>query len=182
MQSIEELVQEAQAGKEEAFGELCRRFTGLVRSRAGQSFARSIREDMEGVAWLAFAKAVREYRSGSGHFEGYAAQCVTYAVWNAFQKECKCWQRQAGSLDAEDFPEASGAENVEEEVEKKLLEEKLRQTVGRLSARQRQVVQERLQGRTLQEIAKQMGVSHQAVSRLLARAAEAMRCAWAVKK
>ena len=63
-----------------------------------------------------------------------------------------------------------------------LLEEKLRQTVGRLSARQRQVVQERLQGRTLQEIAKQMGVSHQAVSRLLARAAEAMRCAWAVKK
>ena len=70
MQSIEELVQEAQAGKEEAFGELCRRFTGLVRSRAGQSFVRSIREDMEGAAWLAFAKAVREYRSGSGHFEG----------------------------------------------------------------------------------------------------------------
>ena len=65
--------------------------------------------------------------------------------------------------------------------EKKLLEEKLRQTVDRLSARQRQVVQQRLRGRTLQEIAKQMGVSHQAVSRLLARAAQAVRCAWEVK-
>ena len=182
MQSIEELVQDAQAGQAGAFSALCRRFTGLVRSRAGQSFARSIREDMEGVAWVAFAKAVRQYRAGSGHFEGYAAQCVTYAVWNAFQKECKCWQRQAGSLDAEEFPEAAGTENVEEEVEKKLLEEKLRQTVKRLSSRQRQVVQERLRGRSVQEIAKQMGVSHQAVSRLLSRAAEAVRCAWKVKK
>ena len=182
MKNIEELVREAQAGKKAAFEELCRRFTGLVRSRARQSFARSVREDMEGAAWLAFAKAVREYRAGSGHFEGYAAQCVAYAVWNAFQKECKCWQRQAGSLDAEGFPEAAGTENVEETVEKKLLEEKLRQTVKRLSSRQRQVVQERLRGRSVQEIAKQMGVSHQAVSRLLSRAAEAVRCAWKVKK
>ena len=182
MQEIENLVQEAQRGNKEAFGELCRRFTGLVRSRAGQSFVRSIREDMEGVAWLAFAKAVREYRPGSGHFEGYASQCVNYAVWNAFQKECKCWRRQAVSLDAENSPEAAAPENVAEEVENKLLQEKLRQTLGRLSLRQRLVVQGRLQGRTLQEMAKQLGITHQAVSRLLARAVETVRCAWAVKK
>ena len=59
MKNIEELVREAQTGKKAAFEELCRRFTGLVRSRSGQSFARSVREDMEGAAWLAFAKAVR---------------------------------------------------------------------------------------------------------------------------
>nr|WP_320147439.1 sigma-70 family RNA polymerase sigma factor [uncultured Anaeromusa sp.] len=182
MQSIEELVQEAQGENKDAFGELCRRFTGLVRSRAGQSFVRSIREDMEGVAWLAFAKAVKDYRSGSGHFEGYAAQCVTYAVWNAFQKECKCWRRQGASLDAEDSQETAASENVEDEVEKKLLKEKLRQALALLSVRQRQVVQGRLQGQTVQEMAKQLEVSHQAVSRLLARAMEKMRCTWVVKK
>ena len=182
MKEVEELVQEAQDGNKAAFDELCRRFTGLVRSRAGQSFVRSIREDMEGVAWLAFVKAAREYRPGSGHFEGYAAQCVTYAVWNAFQKERGRWRREAASLDAEEAPEQAAPEDVEALVEANLLGGQLRKSLVLLSLRQRQVVLGRLQGRTAQETAQELGISHQAVSRLWIRALEKLRCIWAVKK
>ena len=85
MKNIEELVREAQTGKKAAFEELCRRFTGLVRSRSGQSFARSVREDMEGAAWLAVASisadAVRAAADKArGRMRGNGSICISLAM------------------------------------------------------------------------------------------------------
>lgn len=134
MEELEALVQAAQEGDREAFAELCRRFRGLVASRAGRSHLRCLREEMEAEGWLAFAEAVQTYRRGSGRFEGYAAQRVHYALWNAFQKERRRWRREVGCLDAEEASEPAAPVDVAQTVEDALLRRELERAPGRKDA------------------------------------------------
>ncbi|MDD4599629.1 MAG: sigma-70 family RNA polymerase sigma factor [Negativicutes bacterium] len=175
-----EIVRKAQTGNQEAFGEVCRRFEGLVKRQAFQPHLRVLGEDVLGEAWLAVAEAVKGYDEKSGvYFAGYVESKVKFALWNFFKRERRRWEYEllVSEGEDEDHPGGfrldmlAGAANVEQEVETAELGQQLRAAVGALPERQRLALVMTMFGENkLAEAAGDLGVTAQAVYNLRQRA------------
>lgn len=173
-----DLVQQVQAGDEAAFTAICRQFSGLVKKQARQPHLRTIAEDAEAEAWLAVVQAVKTYRRWTGvPVAGYIESKVKYALWNLFKRQRRNWQRELLLFDGGDREEGGPSwekipdrQNVAQEAEDNWLGRELRQAVGELPERQRQVVVLTLLGdSSLTDLARQMGVTVQAAHNLRKR-------------
>ena len=180
--NIEQLVIQAQAWNEggEAFAEVCRRFTGLVRKYANQSHVAGIKEEAFAEGWLAVAAAVRTYDPAAGvRFAGYVESRVRYAVWNLFKRERRRWQQElflTGSTEAEGeerpglLDTLAAADNVEAEAEANFAVTAVREALALLPAKQQTAVARTLLGEArLADIAAELGVTPQAVYSLRQR-------------
>lgn len=179
------LIQQAQRGDQAAFGEVCRRFAGLVKKAACQQHFCSLAEDAEAEGWLALAEAVMMYDPAKGvPAAGYLKNRVQFALWNLFKRERRRWQTESrldGMAD-EDEPAGSllatlaAADQVEEQLERKEVREGLRLAVLSLPPRQRQaIVYTVIDEQYLQQAAVKMGISLQAVHRLRQRGLISLR-------
>ena len=176
-QLLEQLVKMAQAGDQEAWTELCRRFTPLVKKTVRQEHLFSMREDAEGEAWLALAEAIASYRSELGvPVAGYLAAAVRYRIWNCFKKERRHWQREAA---AELLPE-SGVEDREADLDDEWRQQTIAALLAALPPRQRQLLHLVFWGElSLTQAALQFGITPQAASQLQKRALARLRRHWA---
>lgn len=180
--SIEQLVIKAQAGDVggEAFAEVCRRFTGLVKKYANQPHVAGIKEEATAEGWLAVAVAVRTYNPAAGvRFAGYVESRVKYAVWNLFKREWRRWQQElflagsAGDADKEMpglMDTLAAADNVEAEAEANFAVTAVREALALLPDKQQIAVAKTLLGEArLADIAAELGVTPQAVYSLRQR-------------
>lgn len=178
---IRELTEQARQGDEKAFSLLCRQFTGLVKRYAWQSHMRSIAEEAEAEGWLAVVRAVRTFDAKLGvPLAGYVESQVKFAVWNLFKRERRRWQRETvlEKLAAEEDEEKKGQllerlpgpANVAAEVEDRLFAGVLAGWLAGLPERQRQVIAATLlEGRQLTAVARELGITAQAVHNLRRR-------------
>jgi len=177
---IRELMERARQGDEKAFSLLCRQFTGLVKRYAWQSHVRSIAEEAEAEGWLAVVRAVRTFDAKLGvPLAGYVESQVKFAVWNLFKRERRRWQRETvlEKLAAEDEEENGqllerlpGPASVAAEVEDSLFAGVLAGWLAGLPERQRQVIAVTLlEGRQLTAVARELGITAQAVHNLRRR-------------
>lgn len=179
------MIQQAQRGDQAAFGEVCRRFAGLVKKTACQQHLCSVTEEAEAEGWLALAEAVMTYDPAKGvPAAGYLKSRVQFALWNLFKRERRRWQAE-GRLDGaadEDNPAGgllarlAAADQVEEPLERKEVREELRLAVLSLPPRQRQaIVYTVIEEQHLQQAAVKMDISLQAVHRLRQRGLLSLR-------
>ena len=186
--SIEQLVIQAQAGNEdgEAFAEVCRRFTGLVKKYANQPHVAGIKEEAAAEGWLAVAAAVRTYDPAAGvRFAGYVESRVRYAVWNLFKRERRRWQQElflTGSTEEEGkerpglLDTLAAADNVEAEVDANFAVTAVREALALLPDKQQTAVVRTLLGEArLADIAAELGVTPQAVYSLRQRGLARLR-------
>lgn len=186
--SLEQLVTVAQSQGtgSEAFSEICRRFTGLVKKYANQPHVAGIKEEAAAEGWLAVATAVRSFDpSGGVHFAGYVESKVRYAVWNLFKRERRCWQQEVpltGSSSEGDeavpgyLDTLPAAQQVEAEVEAGWLAAELRQALDALPDKQRIAIVRTIVGHArLADVAAEQGISPQAVYSLRQRGLERLR-------
>ncbi|SHJ52422.1 RNA polymerase sigma factor [Propionispora hippei] len=177
---ITELAEQTRQGDEKAFSLLCRQFTGLVKRYAWQSHVRSIAEEAEAEGWLAVVRAVRNFDAKLGvPLAGYVESQVKFAVWNLFKRERRRWQRETvlEKLAAADEEEKGhllerlpGPANVSAEVEDSLFAGVLAGWLAGLPERQRQVIAATLlEGRQLTAVARELGITAQAVHNLRRR-------------
>lgn len=177
---LNNVVLRAQLGDIKAFEEVCRRFEGLVKKHVYQPHLRPLYEEGYSEAWLAVAEAVRSYDKASGvRFAGYVESKVKFALWNLFKRERRRWQHetllaegadgdQDGGLSVEGIPDET---NVEREVELRHIGTELTRAIAKLSGRQRKVIVETLlYERSLTDVARELGISVQAVYNLRLRA------------
>lgn len=178
------LIQQAQGGDQAAFGEVCRRFAGLVKNTACQQHLSSVVEDAEAEGWFALAGAVMTYDPDKGvPVAAYLKKRVQFALWNLFKRERRRWQIESTLEGAADEEESAGllavlaaAEQVEEQVARKEIRKELQQAVLALPPRQRQaIVFTVINEQCLQQAAGKMGISLQAVHRLRQRGLAALR-------
>ncbi|SDD78024.1 RNA polymerase sigma factor FliA [Sporomusa acidovorans DSM 3132] len=180
---MEQLVNKAQGRQdgEDAFAEICRRFTGLVKKYANQPHVAAVREEALAEGWLAVAEAVQSYDQHTGvRFAGFVESRVKYAVWNLFKRERRRWQQElpvsgGGSGDEERentswLETLADDQNVEELVENSFTVKAVQQAIGTLPAKQRvAVVRTLLEDARLSDVAAELGISSQAVCNLRQR-------------
>ncbi|WP_245692428.1 RNA polymerase sigma factor [Sporomusa acidovorans] len=181
--NLEQLVNKAQGRQdgEDAFAEICRRFTGLVKKYANQPHVAAVREEALAEGWLAVAEAVQSYDQHTGvRFAGFVESRVKYAVWNLFKRERRRWQQElpvsgGGSGDEERentswLETLADDQNVEELVENSFTVKAVQQAIGTLPAKQRvAVVRTLLEDARLSDVAAELGISSQAVCNLRQR-------------
>lgn len=174
-QKIEELVKQAQQGNQEAFAEICRRFTPLVKKHAFQAHLKGIVEEAEGQAWLALVEAVQGYKADSQvPFAAFAESRVRYGVWNLFKKERRRWQQEwlpeAREEEGFQLEQVASAYDLAKDVEINSLLQEAAQGVKALPLRQQQVLYHTIICETsLTDTAAFLGVSVQAVHQLKKR-------------
>lgn len=181
---MEQLVKKAQSRQEDggdAFAEICRRFTGLVKKYANQPHVAAVREEALAEGWLAVAEAVQSYEQDSGvRFAGFVESRVKYAVWNLFKRERRRWQQElpvsgGGSGDEEQgtagwLEMLADEQNVEELVENSFTVSAVQQAISTLPVKQRvAVVRTLFEDARLSDVAAELGISSQAVCNLRQR-------------
>lgn len=176
-EAMADLVRRAQNGDVAAREEVCRRFAPLVYRAAGAARLALTREDAVQEAWLALLQAVADWDPAAGvPFAGYARARVQYALWNGHKRVVRRLTREH-SLEApggEDLVLADilpAPDDPAEEAQRFLEVQAVRQALHRLPARQRAaLLATAVQGLTLVETARRLGISNQAVHRLCQRA------------
>lgn len=177
--TIEDLVQQAQAGDQAAFQEVCRLFQGLVKKHARPAHMQSIAAEAEAEGWLAVTQAIRAYDKATGvPFAGYAESRVRFAVWNLFKREKRRWQQevladggsQGEEEDGDYFAAQAARDDTAGEVETRLLAGELAEALQQLSERQRTIIlQTIVYGYGLTELSRDSGITPQAVYNLRQR-------------
>lgn len=175
-----ELTLKSQQGDTDAFNEICQRFTGLVRKYANQAHVRAIRAEAEAEAWLAVAEAVLMYDEKSGvPVAGLIESKVKFAIWNMYKREKRRWQEEVflGKDDEIDFMETlADKTDVAGEVELKLLGQDALLALRELPPKQQlAILRTVLNGVSLTETAREMGVTAQAVYNLRNRGLARLR-------
>ncbi len=174
---MEQLVKEAQQGRDgqAAFAEVCQRFTGLVKKYTNQPHLKGLKEEATAEGWLAVATAVQTYDRDSGtRFAGYVESKVKYAVWNLFKRQRRRWQQElpltgGGAVDEDKqgmgwLDTVAAADNVEAVAEANFVNCAVGKAMDTLPSKQRMVVVKTLlKGARLADVAKELGISPQAV-------------------
>jgi RNA polymerase sigma factor (sigma-70 family) len=172
------LVKKAQAGDEQASGEICLRFAGLVKKYAFQAHIRSIAEEAEAQGWLEVIEGIRQYDEKSGvQFAGYMESRVKYGIWNLFKRERRRWENEAqleGSSQEEDglamLAQLADSTDVAGEVELRWLSKEIMAGIGALPTKQQRViVRTVLQEESLTCVAAELGITPQGVYNLRQR-------------
>jgi RNA polymerase sigma factor (sigma-70 family) len=177
------LVRQAQQGDQASFNEISRKFTGLVRKYARQAHVRAVCEEAEAEAWLAVAEAVSRYDEKSGvPVAGFIESKVKFAVWNLFKREKRRWQQEVYFGEGEDDEKTdylkvlADSIDVAREVETKILGQEAYMALQDLPPKQRlAILRTVLEGLKLNEAAKEMGITAQAVYNLRKRGLARLR-------
>ena len=168
------LIRRAAAGDEEAQERLLAQYMGLIVKESRQRYLRNagLSDDAPSIASLAFLEAIRDFDASRGiHFAGFAASRVHTALYNAFRRERRRWDRETHpdqSADSGGFWERYGgaAERKDAEDEAACRRLLLREAMAVLTPREKQIL--RLiyfEEATLTKIAQLLNVTHQSVSK-----------------
>lgn len=171
------LVRKAQAGDEQAVGEICERFTGLVKKYAYQPRMKTIVEDALSQGWLEVVQGIRQYDEKSGiQFAGYMEARVKYGIWNLFKWQRFRWEKETQLDGGQDDDGLSRLEqladnlDVPREVEEKWLAQELMAAVTVLSDRQqRAIIRTVLDCESLKVVSAELGITPQGVYNLRQR-------------
>ena len=165
------LVPAAQNGGKRSMKTICEAFRPLVLSLINKSTYYAIRQDAESIAYCEIVYSVHIYNGDTySHFAGYIKTKVIFALNNALRKEYSFLNREP-AVEEEQLEYFSGFDNIEDLLP--ILEE--REAMKKLPAHYRRILEYRLYGYSVNEIAADMGVSHQAVSKMIKNAINQLR-------
>ena len=165
------LVPAAQNGGKRSMKTRCEAFRPLVLSQINKSTYYAIRQDAESIAYCEIVYSVHVYHGDTySHFAGYIKTKVIFALNNALRKEYSFLNREP-AMEEEKLEYFSGFDNIEDLLA--ILEE--REAMKKLPAHYRRILEYRLYGYSVTEIAADMGVSHQAVSKMIKNAINQLR-------
>ena len=165
------LVPAAQNGGKRSMKTICEAFRPLVLSQINKSDYYAIRDDARSIADCEIVYSVHIYEGDTyTHFAGYIKERVVYALKNALRKECRNVKREP-VMEEEKLEYFSSNDNIEDLLP--LLEE--REAMKKLPAHYRRVLEYRLCGYSVTEIADYKGISHQAVSKMIKNAINQLR-------
>ena len=165
------LVPAAQNGGKRSMKTICEAFRPLVLSQINKSTYYAIRQDAESIAYCEIVYSVHVYNGDTySHFAGYIKTKVIFALNNALRKEYSFLNREP-AMEEEKLEYFSGFDNIEDLLP--ILEE--REAMKKLPAHYRRVLEYRLCGYSVTEIADYKGISHQAVSKMIKNAINQLR-------
>ena len=165
------LVPAAQNGGKRSMKTICEAFRPLVLSQINKSSYYAIRQDAESIAYCEIVYSVHVYNGDTySHFAGYIKTKVIFALNNALRKEYSFLNREP-AMEEEKLEYFSGFDNIEDLLP--ILEE--REAMKKLPAHYRRILEYRLYGYSVTEIAADMGVSHQAISKMIKNAINQLR-------
>ena len=166
------LVPAAQNGGKRSMKTICEAFRPLVLSQINKSTYYAIRQDAESIAYCEIVYSVHVYNGDTySHFAGYIKTKVIFALNNALRKEYSFLNREP-AMEEEKLEYFSGFDNIEDLLP--ILEE--REAMKKLPAHYRRILEYHyLSGYNITEIAADMGVSHQAVSKMIKNAINQLR-------
>lgn len=166
------LVPAAQNGGKRSIKTICEAFRPLVLSLINKSTYYAIRQDAESIAYCEIVYSVHVYNGDTySHFAGYIKTKVVFALNNALRKEYSFLNREP-AMEEEKLEDFCGFDNVEDLLP--ILEE--REAMKKLPAHYRRILEYHyLGGYSITEIAADMGVSHQAVSKMIKHAINQLR-------
>ncbi len=166
------LVPAAQNGGKRSIKTICEAFRPLVLSLINKSTYYAIRQDAESIAYCEIVYSVHVYNVDTySHFAGYIKTKVVFALNNALRKEYSFLTREP-AMEEEKLEDFCGFDNVEDLLP--ILEE--REAMKKLPAHYRRILEYHyLGGYSITEIAADMGVSHQAVSKMIKHAINQLR-------
>lgn len=166
------LVPAAQNGGKRSMKTICEAFRPLVLSQINKSSYYAIRQDAESIAYCEIVYSVHVYNGDTySHFAGYIKTKVIFALNNALRKEYSFLNREP-AMEEEKLEYFSGFDNLEDLLP--VIEE--REAMKKLPAHYRRILEYHyLCGYSITEIAADMGVSHQAVSKMIKHAINQLR-------
>ena len=165
------LVPAAQNGGKRSMKTICEAFRPLVLSQINKSSYYAIRQDAESIAYCEIVYSVHVYNGDTySHFAGYIKTKVIFALNNALRKEYSFLNRES-AMEEEKLEDFSSADNIEALLP--ILEE--REAMKKLPAHYSRILEYRLYGYSVTEIAADMGVSHQAISKMIKNAVNQLR-------
>ena len=165
------LVPAAQNGGKRSMKTICEAFRPLVLSLINRSTYHAIRDDAKSIAYCEIVASVLVYHGCEySHFAGYIKEKVLFALKNALRKEYSFLDREP-AVEEEQLEYFSGFDNIEDLLP--ILEE--REAMKKLPAHYRRILEYRLYGYSVTEIAADMGVSHQAISKMIKNAINQLR-------
>lgn len=165
------LVPAAQNGGKRSMKTICEAFRPLVLSQINKSDYYAIREDAKSIADCEIVYSIHIYEGDTyTHFAGYIKDRVVHALRNALRKERRNSSREP-VMEEEKIDYFSSADNIEELLP--LMEE--REAMRKLPAHYRRLLEYRLSGYSVKEIAIAKGISHQAVSKMIKNAVNELR-------
>lgn len=142
-----QLITAAQTGDQQALLQLCEAFNPLLKSEAHREmFYRSLGQDAEGIAVLAFIELVLKYDGADfANWPGLARCKVHFALFDAMQKQGKIWENETQVItDSEtdcDLLDAGHCGDAQlDELAQLLLSLELQEALQQLNAAQRQVI------------------------------------------
>lgn len=161
------LVPAAQNGGKRSMDTICKAFRPLVLSLINKSTYFAIREDAESIAYCEIVYSVQIYNGDEySHFAGYIKGRVFYALKNALRKEYSFLNREPAVAE-EKLEYLSVCDNIEDILP--ILEE--REAMKKLPANYRRLLEYRYwEDYSVTEIAADIGITHQAVSKMIKNA------------
>ncbi|MEA2174226.1 MAG: hypothetical protein QOD00_1818 [Blastocatellia bacterium] len=183
-QSESELIRRSQAGDQEAFGALARAFERRIYVLA-LHYCRDPHdaEDLSQEVWLKAYKAIHGFREESS-FYTWLRQIVINSFLNHKRGVAGHWSSRAAvgkivELDAVDYSDdllPSRPSEMEDDIHKKILVEKVMQALDELTAQQRLIfLLKHQEGMTYEEISRSLAISTGTVKKSLFRAVVKLR-------
>jgi RNA polymerase sigma-70 factor (ECF subfamily) len=183
-QSESELIRRSQGGDQEAFGALARAFERRIYVLA-LHYCRDPHdaEDLSQEVWLKAYKAINGFRAESS-FYTWLRQIVINSFLNHKRGVAGHWSNQAAvgklvELDAVDYREdflPSRRSEMEDDIHKKILVEKVMQALEELTPQQRLIfLLKHHEGMTYEEISRSLNISTGTVKKSLFRAIVKLR-------
>lgn len=184
--SDEHLVRLAQRGVEDPMEILCQRYRPLIRKYAKQSQMASEMVDTEAHLWYLFIKAIRDFHlEGPVPFAGYAKSVIRYGQSNLFQQLRRLWNREQVMSDGTEEDEHSqrttleawpAPEHTEEDVLHQWELDTLSVAFQELMPPQQTLLQAVFyEHRSIADLAREHGISRQAMHKHYQRALTALR-------
>lgn len=174
-------VKKAQNGDSIAMINICKSFEGLIKKYAYKSYLKTISEEALAEGYLALLEAIKTFDSTKGvNFSGYADSKIKFAIWNLYKKNKAIWKSEE-SIDKEindvsKLELISGDDNVEETIVSKIINEKLKCEILKLSHKQRDVLILNLSYEySLTQIGQLWNISPQAVYNIKKRALQNLK-------
>ena len=166
------LVPAAQNGGKRSMKTICEAFRPLVLSQINKSTYYAIRHDAESIAYCEIVYSVHVYNGDTySHFAGYIKTKVIFALNNALRKEYSFLNREP-AMEEEKLEYFSGFDNIEDLLP--ILEE--REAMKKLPAHYRRLLEYRYrEDYSVTEIAADIGITHQAVSKIIKNAIKQLR-------
>ena len=161
---FEVLVPAAQNGGKHSMNTICKTFKPLVLSQCHLSTFAPLHEDAIDIAYLSIVRCTKFYHGDTyNHFPGYIKTMMEYDLKNALRKEQRVQAREPLLFDNEQLDSIPSA-SFEDDLTLMLTESS---ALKQLPANYRNIIIRHYQlGMKIGQIAEELGVTHQAVSKM----------------